>query len=823
MRQDEFITKIIIISGYVFLIVLLLGAIFGITYQTQKLSNIKSDKNESDNLITISHVLETLYISESFRTVAYASHENPSLYAFYQSDSLISVVKKGITYLKEHSTNQEFNQKLDSVENLLVLKAENETKIINLMDSIMKLPMQKRTKTTVLSQKELDNFTNVIKNRDMRLLDSTRVVTKTKSFSEKFGDLFRKRTQDSVLVQSSQIADTITEILPVSFTVDTISNLITDIFYERNKKVLQMTATLSVRQSAMESTNETLFNKISQILRSLEEQENQTNNQIDREQNDTLRFSNGIGYTIAILALIIAILFVLITLRLINRQQNYRKELEKQNEEIEKLLKTREWLMLAMSHDIKAPVSSIIGYADMLEKSKLSQKEKEYIVNLKKSSLQVIELVNNLINFHKMEQGKLSTNYSDVSPYKIVNEIFTSFQPIAQAKNLKFILNNKFPENLSCQTDVIFINQILNNLIFNALKFTSQGEVEILGQLQQNENSNELIFSVRDTGVGITSDDLQKLFNEFERTQSSEIQHIEGSGLGLSISQKLAELIGGKISVESVKGQGSTFTLSVPVENVILQKNISNKNQKNISNKNLLFIDDDLLMLKVCSQMAGQLNLTSFTAENAYESFNILNNNKVDIIFCDLKMSETDGFLIVKNIKNNIDNPPPCVALSASASVSVDELKDKGFAGFLQKPFKISDLEAILSNVLFNTKNERQSENQPLELNGNIDFSPLIAYSQGDKKASKMILETFISENKSIARKIETAIAKGDKAAIQNLAHIILPRMQMINNQEIVDILSKIEQGKTPILKNLTQQIEDVNVIAQDFIDNNLQ
>ncbi|MCL2597444.1 MAG: hybrid sensor histidine kinase/response regulator [Paludibacter sp.] len=824
MKYDEIKTKITIVLGYILLIVLLLVGITSITYQVKKLSVIKKEKDESENLITVSYVLATLYKAESFRNIAYASNEQTNYRAYNQSDSLISIVKKGITYLKYHSENQEFSQKLDSVDVLLVLKTDNEQKIMQLVDSIMNLPMQKRMHTTVLSKKELDNLSSVIKNRDMRLMDSTHVVTKTKSFGEKFGDLFRRHTTDSVHIQKSQQSDTVTGIIPIDITLDTISEFITDYIFERKREVFKMTAALSARQLELQSTNEMLFNKINQILRSLEEHELQTKEQIAQKEKEMLLISNRIGYIIAFVAIIIAISFIIITLRLINQQQNYRKKLENQNEEIEKLLKTREWLMLAMSHDIKAPISSIIGYADMLEKSNLNEKEKKYIVNLKNSSLQVIELVNNLINFHKMEQGKLSANFSEVSPYNIVNEIFTSFKPIAKAKNLNLILKNAFPENLLCQTDFIFVNQIVNNLVFNALKFTSNGEVEISGQLGHNENRNELIISVRDTGIGIAPDDIKKLFNEFERAQSSEIQHIEGSGLGLSISKKLAELIDGKISVTSTKGQGSTFTLCVAVQDVILHKNISQRNKQKTSNKKLLFIDDDLLMLKVCQQMAEQLNFNAYTTDNVNDMFNILNNNRIDIIFCDLKMSETNGFLMINNIKNNIENPPLVVALSASATYSEKELKQNGFGGFLQKPLNISDLESIISQLILNKKNEKKRENQSIELHHDIDFTSLIAYAQGDNSASKMILETFISENTKIAQQIERAIIKGNKVLIQNLAHKILPRMRMINNLEIVDILHKIEKGETTIAKkdNLTQLIEEVNVNAQQFIDNNL-
>ena len=821
MKHEESITKIIVLTGYILLIVLLLGGIVGVILQIHKLSKIGKDKDESGDLITVSYVLATLYKAESIGNAAYAPNAEIDYALFNKKDSLVDVVKNGISYLKQHADNEDFIQKLDTVEILLAQKAVNELKIIQLLDSIMKLPLQRRQVTTVLSQSELTNLTNVIKNRDTRLLDSTRLVTKTKTFGQKFGDLFRTHTTDSVLVKNMQKSDTVEDILPISFTLDTISQYVTDFMFQRSKKILQMTATLSARQLELQSTNEILFNKINVILRSLEEREFRTKEQFTQEQNKALLRSNRIGYFVALAAIAIAIIFIISTIRLINRQQNYRKKLEQSNEKIEKLLKSREWLLLSISHDIKAPISSILGYADLLDqKNNLFENEKEYILNLKNSSLQVLELVNNLINFHKIEQGKLSATISEMSPYNLVNEVFTSFKPIAQTKNLKFILKNDFSENLLCKSDFLFINNILNNLISNALKFTENGEIEICGNLKQSGSENELIFSVRDTGIGIAAEDLQKLFTEFERAQSSEIQHIEGSGLGLSISQRLTESIGGKISVNSTKGKGSTFTLSVPVNEFKIQKNFNqNLENKEIKHKNLLFIDDDILMLKICEKMAQQLNCTTYTVNNIDDVVKILNTNMIDIVFCDLKMPKESGFSFVETIRNTIKNPPLCVAISASEIYSEKELKENGFAGFLHKPFKISELDLIM-NQLLNEKElskEQQTENH-------IDFTPLINYAVGDKEASAMIMRTFITENVNIVHEIEQAISDGDNVLLQNLAHKILPRMQMINNQEIVKILGDLEHGKTETAKkqNLMQLIEKINAQAQEFIEKSL-
>ncbi|MDR1652627.1 MAG: response regulator [Prevotellaceae bacterium] len=826
MRHDELKTKIIVLTGYILLIILLLVGIVGITYQIQRMSKINKNNNESQNLITVSYVLATLYSAESIGSLVYVSNLEIDYALLARKDSLMSVVKNGISELKRHTDNKDFIEKLDTVEILLSQKTDNELKIIQLLNTIMKLPLQQRQITTILSKKELAHLATVIKNRDSRLMDSTRVVVRQKSFGEKFGDLFRSQTKDSLFLQTVQNTEIDEEIVPLSVTLDTISQFVTDFIYERNRKSFKMAAMLSMQQIELQSTNETLFGKINIILRNLEEREFFTKEQLIREQNATLFNSNKIGNIVTLAALIISISVIVITMRLINRQRDYRRQLEKQNAQIERLLKSREWMMLSISHDIKAPISSIMGYTDLLSTNNKTDSEQNYITNMKNSSLQVLELVNNLLNFHKIEQGKLEAKLSEFIPYQHANEVFMMFKSVARTKKLDFTINNHIPENLQCKSDITFINQIVNNLISNALKFTEEGEINLETKLEQTNGKKELVFSIRDTGIGISPEDLHRLFNEFERIQSSEVQHIEGSGLGLSISHKLATLLDGQITVQSEKGKGSTFRLTIPALDVKMLGGSSQNavNQRNTKQK-LLFVDDDLLMLKVYEEMTKKTGYDPYTTDKANQIVNILENNDIDIVFCDIKMPEINGFALVETVKQNVKSPPPIVALSAVSPCSDSELKAGGFVDFLQKPFDIIELNNIVNKLTGKPQDLKNKDAESKTPEKRANFTSLLNYALGDHKASEMILRTFISENVNIACKIQTAIDNADNARLKELAHKLLPRMKMINNQEIVKILHALERGETKVAQqyNLTQLIKEVNAEAIEFIKNELK
>ncbi len=821
--KQEFKTKLLILLGYALLIVLAGIGILSLYGELQKISEVKSDTGNRE-IITVSNVLATLYEADNNGRFLFPQS---NFYKKHVQDSLIQVMKTDILMLKLRSKDSLYINKLDSVELLLDHKQRNEENMLALMDSIMRLPARQRQMITVLSQKDLSNIESVIRARDMQIVDSTTVIMQKKSFIQKVSDLFNKNAKDSVSLSYVQKKEMLDSILPVKYTTDTIAQYMTDYVSERNHRYSILVSKLSIRQYNLLHTNEVLLNKINYILESLKTKDEKARQEIEDSKKEVLADSARIGYIIALAAIIISIIFLALILRLIDRQIQNRKELEQSKTETESLLKNKEQLMLAISHDIKAPLSSIIGFIEILSKLKLPEKEKYFLQNMQISSEQIIELVNNLLDSHRLDLGQYTLNPINFSPYTLINDICQSFIPAADSKSLKIQLTNKLDSTQIYNSDPFRIKQIVNNLISNALKFTKEGHVNIYAQTEQAKGKQWLVVSVEDTGIGISQEDMKKIFRQYERSSNSDVQSIEGFGLGLDISQKIAKLLDGYIEVRSDLGKGSIFTLKIPISfgKATKLESQTNNFEERKSELKLLFIDDDKVLLNVYSEMLKQLGYDSMLCDNSLKSLELLQNNKYDIVFCDIQMPDMNGFELVERIRNARfpgAKKIPIVALSARSDVSIKTYQEAGFTTFLSKPFTSQLLFSVINSLGYNTQNNEVETSSNLgltetELNG---YHSLIAFAEDDKDAAKLILNTFINENKKVLSSMKAALKSGNWETIQALAHKLLPRMRLINDNEIVAILYSLEKGEQnkEKLKTAISMIEKRNIDAQKFL-----
>ncbi|MDR1585230.1 MAG: response regulator [Prevotellaceae bacterium] len=821
MKQESK-TKALILAGYILVIILAGAGILTLYGELKKISEVSADTG-SEEIITVSNVLSTLYEAD-----------NSGLYTFPPSarypkcvyDSLMLKIKDDVFILKGKATDSVYLSKLDSVILLLDLKQRNENQMLLLMDSIMQLPVrQHQIMTTVLSQKDLSNIESVIRMRDMQIIDSTTLVVKKKSLLQKISDLFDRNAHDSIslnLVQKKEIVDSI---VPIKFTTDTIAQYVTNYVSERNHRYSILVAKLSRRQFGLQQTNDVLLSKINYILKDLENKDAKAKQEIESSKKKVLADSAQISYLILIVTAFIVVFFVMLILQLINKQMKYQQELEVSKARTESLLVSKEQLMLAISHDIKAPLSSIIGFIEILSKVKLPEKEKYFIQNMQISSEQILELVNNLLDFHKLDSGKYMLNPINFSPYMFINDIYRSFVPVATFKSLKINLNNEIDSSKIYNSDPFRIKQIVNNLITNAIKFTREGSIDISAKIEKSKNREWFIVSVKDTGIGISQEDLKKLFERYKRAKHAESHRIEGFGLGLAISKKLANLLNGGIMVESKLDVGSTFTLKVPIFPAEAKSHKTQYEPDSINKEGLrlLLIDDDKVLLHVYSEMLKQLGYEVKMCYSSLKSLELLQNNKFDIVFCDIQMPDMNGFELVERIRNatfpkakNI----AVVALSARSDVSLTTYKEAGFTAFLPKPFTSQQLLSLIAELM-DVENKALEKTEQKSNAGDSCFHSLIAFAEGDKDAAKLILNTFITENIQMLSKLEAALQSKDWITIQSLAHKLLPRMRMIEDKEIVSILYAVEKGEQSIekLNAVLTMIENRNSEALKFIE----
>lgn len=818
--------KLVVFVGYIILFALALFGAGKIYSELVRYSEKNSPFKERKELSLVSNILVYMYESESLRKVMLTENMNPSLVQHHYVD-VNRKIQLYIDSLYQLSSDNFIREGLDTVKYFLNEKELNLKNMVLLLDSIKKLPYSREIMNTTVTRKEVAELNNLFKYHLRAASDTSFFIKKKKKFMDRVIDVFNNKA-DSTQVIKKMNEETLDSayILPAKLLTDTVIEHFRGLNISNNKKKSKYLIMLSLRQSEMIYYDELLTTQINRILHEIDQKERKLANSLLEEKETTLRRSSTMVSIIAFASIFTLILFLTLSYYFINRSKNFKNKLEQSKKYSEDLLRSRERLLLMISHDIKSPLSSIIGYVELLSKENMPPSEKTYLNNMRNSSEQILELVNKLMDFHKLEQGKSEINMLTFNPQRLMEDIFQSYIPIVASKGLKFELSNNLNQNEFFESDPFTIKQILNNLLTNAVKFTNSGSVRLTANMKTDENI--LQITVKDTGVGIKEEDKEFVFEEFGRAGNAESKHrVDGFGLGLAISHKLVQLLGGKIELQSTFGIGSEFIVEIPLVKTVQTTDedrykYSNSEEKGKFKANILFIDDDIVFLNVYMKLLEREGATVTTCADSKEVLRLLLQNKFDLIFTDIQMPDINGFELVKRIRNSgISNcsDVPVVALSARSDVSEQEIKAAGFTAFLTKPATFKLLIDTVKHFTSETKRNFSvnSENHKPQ---NIGIYSMIEFVKEDRNASVEILQVFIDDNKLKINDLKAALERKDWSTIKSNAHKLLPLMRMIGASEIVEILVNIENGEENKIgvKKLIELIESTNKEVVAFI-----
>ena len=365
-----------------------------------------------------------------------------------------------------------------------------------------------------------------------------------------------------------------------------------------------------------------------------------------------------------------------------------------------------------MSHEIRTPMNGIIAVADFLEETQLTKKQKEFTEIIKTSSENLLAIINDILDFSKIEAGQLILE--DIS-FNLKQEIRKTLKPLAlKTMDKGVILNISFEEDIPeyLVGDVLRIKQIVINLVNNAIKFTESGSIDVyVGVKLKQKNKISISFSVKDTGIGISKENLKKLFNSFTQADASSTRKYGGTGLGLAISKNLVGLMGGEISVESVLGEGSVFSFYIPFD---ITKKSGVKHEKEIAEVhkpkskiwNILIVDDNAINRKVAQMTLKRLGHQTDMAVNGIDAYHKYLDNSYDMILMDVHMPEMDGLETTRLIRkyerqNKVANVMPIIAMTAAAMKGDRErFLESGMDDYVSKPFKVVDIELVLEKYV---------------------------------------------------------------------------------------------------------------------------
>lgn len=475
---------------------------------------------------------------------------------------------------------------------------------------------------------------------------------------------------------------------------------------------------------------------------------------------------------IGAVTLLLIIVFIILIISDVNKGYRARRAAEEAQRKTEEIMESRHKLLLSVSHDIKAPLSSIMGYVELMDKT---GNEKE-INSIQQSADHILNLLNNLLEYSSLEQGKLQVSKESFDIRQLCDETAEMFQPLAKYKNLVLEYENAIEKNTFITSDKLKIKQILINIISNGIKYTLEGSVNFKARIGRNL----VVFDITDTGVGIPEDKLEEVFKPFVRIETYN-QFAEGSGYGMSVVKGLVDLLGGEIHIESEVGKGSHFEIRLPVDSV---ESIEIKDETKDDDKkslHILVIDDDNTLLSVIDNMLHRLGHQAIPCRSMSDLDNALQQiQEYDYILTDREMGAVSGNDILYLVKE-VDNKKPIILMTGRIEYTTEKAKEEGFDEFLQKPFNMKQLENLFGSV---ASNESATETA---------FPDFPAFSEtmgNDSESIRNILTVFTQTLAEDMVSMNTSLEQSDFIEAQAICHKILPMFTQLERD--ITFLSKM-------------------------------
>ncbi len=729
----------------------------------------------------------------------------------------------------------------DSLIGLLREKDANTVRLLRTLSEANDSMISAREVEQIIAEQDTIITQQRVQRRVTARRDTVVTQPKKKGFFRRLGEVFVPPRKDSAIQVQTTLEVATDTVLDAYNPVDSLHAKLRTVAQQKkatNSVIQRRKRTLQRLDHALSARIDSLLKGYEQetLLRAREEAEYQ---KAVRHRSATIISGIAAG------AVVLSVIFLVMIWRDVTRSNRYRRQLEEANRFAEDLLASREKLMLAITHDFKAPLGSIMGYADLLSRLTVDGRQRFYLDNMKTSSEHLLKLVTDLLDFHRLDLHKAEINRVTFHPARLLEEIYVSFEPLTSAKGLSLKCEIDPELKGTFISDPLRLRQIVNNLLSNAVKFTSEGGITLTASFVPKGDSvfsgNHLKLSVIDTGKGMEPGDRERIFQEFTRLPGA--QGEEGFGLGLSIVRMLVQLLEGRIEVDSVLGKGSTFTLRVPLYPVALNDTSEVNEQNNANSSSLpaqtpalhiLLIDDDRIQLTLTSAMLAQSGITSVSCLQLDELLEALRTDTFDVLLTDVQMPAMNGFDLLNLLRaSNIPQAKtiPVIAVTARSDMQREEFLKHGFAGSLHKPFMVNELFAELdiekretglvtpqNHVEMDAVQTDRIATEAVPVSA-LNFSALTAFSGDDPDAAKSILESFVTETRLNADRLRQALDAEDTDGIAAMGHKMLPLFTLLGADELVALLKELEDSRGQVFsEKIKEKSFSVLALIEDVV-----
>ncbi len=797
MQKESRHTKIKVVGGYILLFFLTILSTTLIYKQITKLIVNEDVNNDSSRkLYMIGNTLSGLYEAEALSN-AYV--QTGSQRSFRKYMEMMEETRTNIDSLRQWTSHLEQQLRLDTINNLLEDKIRNLKDLSYVKKSFIPEEFYNKAIAHIESGRDtLPEEINIVK-RYITTIDSSYV----KSDKKKRRGLFSKAQPDSILKVSTThhiIVDTIDHSLQ---NTDTVVNILRSTWEDVQKQTQTINQKINQKEYALIRQSAIITDQLKRILSEYEKEEISHVYQKQQRREQVITTMIHIFAWVAMAAFLSVVFFTFFILRDLSKSQRYRRELESANQFADQLLKSREKMILTVTHDIKSPLSSVMGYIELINNTSIDDRQRYYLKNMQGSARHILNLVSNLLDLSKLENNKMPLENIVFNVAQLFQEISDTFMPLAAAKKLE--LKSKFGSDLNSdyRGDALRIRQIITNILSNAIKYTREGSVSFTAA--SSTDNKRIILKIADTGSGMTPEEQQLIFQEFTRLKSH--SGIEGTGLGLTITMKLIDLLGGHMKLQSEPGKGSCFTIILPLEKTVAspQPAAPALNTPTVipnapRNLKVLLVDDDPLQLEMTGNLLKLSDIETSSTTRPAEVVHLLETESYDLLFSDIQMPGMNGFELVRQIRQSSlpsAKTLPIIALSADSDKQEADYLQAGFTAYLNKPFTSSQLLQLIGHLtgrpqtLSATGTPRPSCSEtPGYTLKNIE-----QFTDDDPDSLKKIIDSFVKTTTEHIQLLNEYCRNKQWDAISRLAHKMLPLFRQLEAKDMILPLEKMEQA----------------------------
>ena len=781
MESKKSYTPIKILFSYVVLLALVV-TVGWFLYSENVVYNKLENKIalEKTKILRVSKLFSNVYKTESLarKTIQTNSEKDFKSYLI-ETDSL----KSRIDTLKQIVTTEYQKTLLDSVTYLLSEKTKNikqlktiknkaddEVSVNNAIDEITKMEFK-------LRKLELQDF-----NKNPNQLGSYQ-----RNVLQKYVDYLNQNIpDDSTNTLSKQASDSI---------LANSKKLLSNVKLKAEKKK----ESLNFQENKLLKNEIAISEQLRKVLRFIEREIiiNSIKNNSLKEKS--LKKVNEIVTVSAIIGLLLTLFFSILIVSDYSKSQLYKKQLEIANFKTKNLLKSREQLISTVSHDLKTPLSTIVGYTELLDNSDINTKQSYFIKNIKNSSEYITQLVQDLLDFSQIEAGKITIEKVPFLLPEIIEEVAKNVQAVYKQKNIELIISCDEKLDVKIIGDPFRLKQVLTNIIGNAYKFTEEGYIKISANIVND--AHFLAIKIEDSGIGIEKENQKLVFEEFTQANENIEKKYGGTGLGLSICQKIIAILGGNLNLESTFGKGSVFEIKLPLlfDTSVKTEKTTERAASNLKKLTFIIIDDDINLLNLTGSVLRQLNHEVLSFNRAIEALETIQNTNFDFIITDIQMPEMDGFMFVEKLKsttNSFYKNQPIVAITGRADLDFSVYTKAGFSTVIKKPYSpkimLETIQRILNNSTLSDNEIVRTEQVPTS--ESYSLTTLKEFLGSDNQSSKEFIESFMESTKLNLNDLEKAITEENEVEIHSIAHRIAPMFRQIQAHEIGEILKTLEE-----------------------------